>query len=539
MRVLRALAQHVWGSQEGWFPDVEEFSAGHYDDFDSINGLVGAKVLWNFQNFLVWTVTALRMLLPDANAAQELGRITTLVECLKRWRWSEIKGELTPENLVAMIRERDPDPSIGVRQMQRIMLVMQDLQVTKDLHRDGTSRLPVKVYLGLPILGLSTDDFRRPMPQPSAEPAKPRVRQPPADAIAGRWIPSTKRKPRRGGNGEVLAVEDFDEEHRGLLALKRLQASVLSAKTLERFKREIKTLAAIEHPNVLRLLAHSLEGAEIFFVAKYHAHDLGEHVASKNLTAAEILDLFAQICDGVGEAHRRSIVHRDVKPSNVLIDTRGRPVVADFGLCFTPGDERLTATNEQAGARKYMAPEQRHGHADDDELMPSTDVFALGKLLYWMLAPRAQLFDEDEYREERFEITRVTKREELAHVNKLFDVTIQRDPSARLADANVLAAATRDLIPVVAGNYRTISPDGGQRCQFCGVGRYVVRGPAVIGIEVRPSDVRVLFCEECGHALTFRVDMAKRKDAWGPQKVFHSATGVPFVGSPARSAAGA
>jgi serine/threonine protein kinase len=202
----------------------------------------------------------------------------------------------------------------------------------------------------------------------------------------------------------------------------------------------------------------------------------------------------------------------------LLVDGKDSPVpvVADFGICHVPGDERRTGTEEQMGPRKYMAPELRDGRLSDAEITSAADVYSLGKLLYFMLAPDVPMFDREDYRDERYRIARVTAREELKHVERIFDVSIQRYPTDRAADAHGLAEEVRRLIPIVSGHYRVIDPEGGQRCLFCGEGRYKVFGPGWLGQPKLQQDVRHLACPECGHTMTFRVDRARKAEQWGP-----------------------
>jgi eukaryotic-like serine/threonine-protein kinase len=171
----------------------------------------------------------------------------------------------------------------------------------------------------------------------------------------------------------------------GNAVLKRIRNPARNA----RFAREVAALRALSHPNVVRYIDADLSGPKPYLVMEYcegrSLADVEHRLVGDPLAA---LDLFVQICDGVAAAHERGIVHRDLKPANVLLrGTSGQAVVADFGIVYLADNERLTATAEAVGARHFIAPELADGRSDSVD--PRSDVYSLGKLLYWLLAGRS------------------------------------------------------------------------------------------------------------------------------------------------------
>jgi eukaryotic-like serine/threonine-protein kinase len=183
----------------------------------------------------------------------------------------------------------------------------------------------------------------------------------------------------RGGMGIVFRAFD-----RGLgreLAVKTfLPGTQFSQRQLERFRREGHVPAALSHPGIVRIHAGGeLDGRP------WLAYELVEGArtfddALPNLDRAARLRIIVETARAVAHAHERGVVHRDLKPPNVLLDAQGRVRVADFGLCVADGVDRLTMSGDLIGTPTHMSPEQFEGHANGTG--PFTDVWALGVMLY-------------------------------------------------------------------------------------------------------------------------------------------------------------
>jgi len=185
----------------------------------------------------------------------------------------------------------------------------------------------------------------------------------------------------RGGMGVVYRARDLSLGRE--VALKFILDARGNTRRLERFRREGEVTASLNHPAILRV--HGVGVLEGIPYLKYElvpaARTLTE--ACRTLSPRERLALLRDAARGLGHAHTRGIVHRDVKPDNVLVDPRGRVLVADFGLAAAQGMERLTRTGAMVGTPHYMAPELVSGHRE--RVGPGTDVWALGVLLFELL----------------------------------------------------------------------------------------------------------------------------------------------------------
>jgi tRNA A-37 threonylcarbamoyl transferase component Bud32 len=155
----------------------------------------------------------------------------------------------------------------------------------------------------------------------------------------------------------------------------------------ERFNREAKALARLNHPNIVGVYDFGTTGDFYYFVMEYvNGMNLWELERSKKLTPEEALAIVPKICDALQYAHDEGIVHRDIKPGNILIDKKGRVKIADFGLAKLvgkqPQDFHLTQTKMTLGTPHYMAPEQL---ADPQKVDHRADIYSLGVVFYEML----------------------------------------------------------------------------------------------------------------------------------------------------------
>ncbi|MFW6087543.1 MAG: serine/threonine protein kinase, partial [Myxococcota bacterium] len=186
----------------------------------------------------------------------------------------------------------------------------------------------------------------------------------------------------RGGMGAVYQAED---RHVGdVVALKLItMPGALDSKTVERFRREVRLARRITHRNVARI--HDLEsyqGVHFLTMEFVEGDDLERRLADKGpFSPKRAARCAAEICEALAAAHEAEVVHRDLKPGNVLLETSGRVVVTDFGIARPIGEGEGAAVTGVIGTPTYMAPEQVQGHAVDER----ADLYALGILLYEML----------------------------------------------------------------------------------------------------------------------------------------------------------
>ncbi|MEQ8790010.1 MAG: protein kinase [Pirellulaceae bacterium] len=191
------------------------------------------------------------------------------------------------------------------------------------------------------------------------------------------------------GHGGMGAV--YKARQKGLdrvVALKILPPEVgRDDRFAERFTREAKALARLNHPHIVTVHDVGKAGDYYFFVMEYvEGLNLREAMQAGRLTPQEAMAIVPQVCDALQYAHDEGIVHRDIKPENILIDKKGRVKIADFGLAKLLGrkvdDLSLTQDRQVMGTPRYMAPEQFLGSADVDH---RADIYSLGVVFYEML----------------------------------------------------------------------------------------------------------------------------------------------------------
>lgn len=183
-----------------------------------------------------------------------------------------------------------------------------------------------------------------------------------------------------GGQADVYIVTDSLAEHGGKYALKRLK----NQKRVERFTREILALRKLKgHPNIVTLIDTDSGDAPSWFVMGLGIGSLEKCAPEGGYPIERAIRLFRQICSGVAALHAEGVIHRDLKPDNVIMMTDGDARVGDLGLCLLEDMARITPDWEAVGPRYYMAPEAEAGR--DEEADALMDVYSLGKILYWLL----------------------------------------------------------------------------------------------------------------------------------------------------------
>ncbi|HSX68038.1 serine/threonine-protein kinase [Nocardioides sp.] len=181
----------------------------------------------------------------------------------------------------------------------------------------------------------------------------------------------------RGGMADVFRAND--ERLGRPVALKLLRVQAASATDRERFAAEAHTLARLDHPGVVTLLDAGLEDDQPWLAMQLvEGATLASRFTGGSLVPADVAEIGRQVAEGLAYAHACGVVHRDVKPGNILLAPDGRALIADFGIAhLLDGTTRHTAVGQAIGSPAYLAPEQASG----GELSGATDVYSLGLLL--------------------------------------------------------------------------------------------------------------------------------------------------------------
>ena len=190
----------------------------------------------------------------------------------------------------------------------------------------------------------------------------------------------------KGGAGIVYRARDTDLGR--VVALKVLLGGGLRTTDLERFKREARILAGLRHANTVPLLEFGeADGILYYTMELVEGEDLAHLLERGPLPVHRAFEILREAAKGVAHAHSKGVIHRDLKPGNVLVDGSGRVLVTDFGLAKRwDSDSAETATGAVLGTPAYMAPEQAAG--ENRRVDERSDVYGLGAVLYHMLARR-------------------------------------------------------------------------------------------------------------------------------------------------------
>ncbi|MCK4495405.1 MAG: protein kinase, partial [Candidatus Aminicenantes bacterium] len=189
----------------------------------------------------------------------------------------------------------------------------------------------------------------------------------------------------KGGMGKVYKV--LDKEVNAKVALKLIKPEIASdKKTIERFRNELKVARDIAHKNVCRMYDLGKEEGAYYITMEYvSGEDLKSFIRRSGvISVGKAISIANQVCEGLSEAHRLGVVHRDLKPQNIMIDNEGNARIMDFGIARSLRAKGITGSGVMIGTPEYMSPEQVDGKESDQR----ADIYSLGVILYEMVTSR-------------------------------------------------------------------------------------------------------------------------------------------------------
>lgn len=250
-----------------------------------------------------------------------------------------------------------------------------------------------------------------------------------------------------GGMGSVYLCRQSVPERE--VAVKLMLPGLATPRAVQRFEFEIETLAKLSHPNVAKLFEAGMhetpEGPTPYVAMEMvrGARTIIEYADDEGMGREDRIRLFVRACRGVAFGHGRGVIHRDLKPPNLLVDERGEPKVIDFGVALAADDE--VGQRELVGTLQYMAPEQ----ASRGEVGTATDVYAMGMILFELLAGEPPyVVPGDSLSEALEKITTV----EVPRLSTRIE-NLHREPASR---------CRCDRVQVVVGGSRAAVRDGGR-----------------------------------------------------------------------------
>src|SRR5215510_1167456 len=284
---------------------------------------------------------------------------------MKPERWEQI------ESLYYAARERDP----GLRATFLVEACAGDESLRLEVESLLASDEQAGDFLNTPAMKIATEEI-----------AEERAR-----SLVGRQLGHYRLLSQlgAGGMGEVYLAARADDQFRKQVAIKLVKRGMDTDNILRRFRHERQILAALDHPNIARLLdgGVSEDGLPYFVMEYIVGAPITEYCDSHQLSIEERLKLFRQVCAAVHYAHQNLVVHRDLKPGNILVTEEGAPRLLDFGIAKVFNPELasptldLTAPEMRLMTPEYASPEQVRG----EPITTASDIYSLGVVLYELL----------------------------------------------------------------------------------------------------------------------------------------------------------
>ncbi|MBZ5684798.1 MAG: serine/threonine protein kinase [Acidobacteriia bacterium] len=267
----------------------------------------------------------------------------------------------------------------------------------------------------------------------------------------------------RGGMGKVFKVRNVISDR--IEAMKILLPDLAGRQDLaDRFLREIKVLASLNHPNIASLQTALTLNNQLVMVMEYvEGMTLGERLEQGPIPPTEAVNYTEQVLGALSYAHRRNIIHRDIKPANMMLTPEGAVKLMDFGIARSSGDTGLTSAGTTIGSLYYMSPEQVKGETTDAR----SDLYSLGVSLYEMVTGQRPFRADSDYSIMAAHVQELPKppvelRSDLpAALNEIILTAIAKEPGRRFQSADAFRNALSSLrgqLPAAFAVNQSLSP---------------------------------------------------------------------------------
>jgi tRNA A-37 threonylcarbamoyl transferase component Bud32 len=263
-----------------------------------------------------------------------------------------------------------------------------------------------------------------------------------------------------GAGGMSTVYRAFDTTLERRVAVKLMHREIASdSDQLERFRREARSVAQLSHPHIVGVIDAGEEDGRPYIVFEYvEGETLKERIRRMGrLPIDEAIAYAIEIARALGAAHARAIVHRDIKPQNVLVDEEGSAKVTDFGIARSLEEEGLTADGRVLGTTDYVSPEQALGHDVDGQ----SDIYSLGIVLYEMLTGDVPFHGENQvsvamkHVREDLPDVQLMRPEVSARLAAVLDRMTEKDLALRHADAAAVEVDLEDALAAEASRTGT------------------------------------------------------------------------------------
>lgn len=241
-----------------------------------------------------------------------------------------------------------------------------------------------------------------------------------------------------GGMGRIFKALDRSNERP--VAIKFLSDIFLGNKNVrQRFEREYRLLSSLKHPGVITVFDYGADERQCYIVMEYvSGGDLAARVTKEDMNLETLLDFFVQVCAALEAVHAKGIVHRDVKPSNILLDDNEGKTIArltDFGLARDPENDGLTRCDHRIGTMNFSSPEQI---SDPAAVGPAADIYSLGVTMYYA-------FSRGQHPAGDYQELEMYRQDVPPEMNRIVAKCIRRKPAERWDSAEQLGEVLKGI----------------------------------------------------------------------------------------------